>query len=223
MSLIKDKKSKSGKFGNWLRSAQSFRHERITHAGSIPYLVKDDKVFIALLRDKSKKKSVQEKKSWKIPKGQLDMPGLSNQEVAAVEAYEEAGLLGVVGEELGYYTYRRKRKDQKKEFNVQVFPFKIIKVLDTWHEDKSRERQFFTVDETALILKNKQIELLLSKLVQNVEKEESLKESSSSEKKVNVQETSNVRAGIVDPTKRQRLLVVEKLRELREALRTQNA
>ena len=73
---------------------------------------------------------------WIIPKGYVEK-GLSPSESAAKEAYEEAGLIGVVHhKEAGQYRYRK----FGKSFSVQVYPLFIETMLDEWDEMHDRRR-----------------------------------------------------------------------------------
>ena len=80
---------------------------------------------------------------WIIPKGYVEK-GLSPAESAAKEAFEEAGLIGVVHhKEAGQYRYRK----FGKSFSVQVYPLFIETMLDEWDEMHDRRRKLVTPAE----------------------------------------------------------------------------
>ena len=90
---------------------------------------------------------------WVLPKGNLGK-GLSLHAAAAREAYEEAGVEGVVcPAELGSYRYRKTlRNGAALMFDVDVFPFAVTGELESWPEQAERDRQWFTlVDAMAAV------------------------------------------------------------------------
>ena len=77
---------------------------------------------------------------WIIPKGYIEK-GLSPADSAAKEAYEEAGLIGVVHHQAaGNYQYRK----FGKLYSVQVYPLFIETMLDEWEEMHVRSRRLVT-------------------------------------------------------------------------------
>jgi phosphohistidine phosphatase len=83
---------------------------------------------------------------WVVPKGIKD-PGLSPQDSAAKEAFEEAGVEGeVINQSLGRYDYAK----WGATCTVEVFPMRVTSVLseDTW-EESHRQRQWFTPQEAS--------------------------------------------------------------------------
>ncbi len=90
---------------------------------------------------------------WTIPKGYVEK-GLSAAESAAKEAYEEAGLIGVVHhEEAGAYRYSK----FGKLFSVQVFPLYIETLLDDWDEMHVRQRKIVSPLEAFDLLYHDQL------------------------------------------------------------------
>jgi len=79
-------------------------------------------------------------KRWVIPKGCLE-PGKSAGEIALQEAWEEAGLLGVLKPEpVGSYLY------EKFDVNhfVTVFLLLVTEATEEWPEHDFRERVWLT-------------------------------------------------------------------------------
>jgi 8-oxo-dGTP pyrophosphatase MutT (NUDIX family) len=73
---------------------------------------------------------------WVIPKGCLE-PGKSEAEIAAQEAWEEAGLSGQLGKTpVGTYGYRK----WGDELTVVVFLLHVSEIAADWPERDTRQR-----------------------------------------------------------------------------------
>lgn len=82
-------------------------------------------------------------KRWVVPKGQID-PGHTAREAASIEAWEEAGWLGLLdAEPIGNYTYRKDGRDR----NVLVFVMTVTDEKDHWPESAYRCREWLTVED----------------------------------------------------------------------------
>ena len=79
---------------------------------------------------------------WIVPKGHLE-PGMTAQDSAAKEAYEEAGLEGIVGDTpIGVYDYIKLDQGDQRIRRVDVFPMAVSRVLDKWPEQEKRQRKW---------------------------------------------------------------------------------
>jgi 8-oxo-dGTP pyrophosphatase MutT (NUDIX family) len=79
-------------------------------------------------------------KRWVIPKGCME-PGKTAGEVALMEAWEEAGLTGVLDPEpVGSYVYEK----AGATCHVIVFLMRVTSVADDWPERTARERSWLT-------------------------------------------------------------------------------
>jgi 8-oxo-dGTP pyrophosphatase MutT (NUDIX family) len=90
-----------------------------------------------------------ETKRWVIPKG-WPMRGRKPREVAAQEAFEEAGLVGaIVGKRpVGSYFYTKQLSAQDEILcEVSVFLFLVERQLDDWPEKAQRETRWFEPSE----------------------------------------------------------------------------
>src|SRR3546814_3877235 len=89
-----------------------------------------------------------ETKRWVIPRGNA-VPGLPPAQSAAQEAFEEAGLTGMVGpEEIGAYRFDKRGKNGSiEEANVHVFPLRTTIQSGQWPERHERETRWFTREE----------------------------------------------------------------------------
>ena len=105
-----------------------------------------------------------ETKRWVVPKGNLANGG-SPHVAAALEAEEEAGVLGVVCPiPLGSYRYRKRRKTGASlMFDVEVYPLAVSEELDTWKEAAERTRRWVTLQEAAGMVEEED----LSRLIQS--------------------------------------------------------
>jgi 8-oxo-dGTP pyrophosphatase MutT (NUDIX family) len=82
---------------------------------------------------------------WVIPKGHLE-PGKTAGEVALQEAWEEAGLAGVLQPDpVGTYLYEK----FGNLYHVTVFLMYVTEAADAWPEDTQRRRAWVDA-ETAL-------------------------------------------------------------------------
>ncbi len=99
---------------------------------------------------------------WVIPKGGL-MKGLQPHAAAAVEAEEEAGVLGAACPiPLGSYRYRKQRASGASVWaDVDVFPFAVTEELDSWDEQHQRERRWFSLADAAKAVDEEDLRALI--------------------------------------------------------------
>jgi 8-oxo-dGTP pyrophosphatase MutT (NUDIX family) len=80
---------------------------------------------------------------WVLPKGVID-PGHTPGQAALVEAWEEAGLVGVIeSDPVGSYVYEK----LDREHHVLVYRMTVTEARDDWPERGLRERAWLTVEE----------------------------------------------------------------------------
>ncbi|MEQ1697665.1 MAG: NUDIX hydrolase [Hyphomicrobiaceae bacterium] len=86
---------------------------------------------------------------WVIPKG-WPMRNLADHLAAAEEAWEEAGVKGLLDEKaLGSFTYDKRRRSDVIALDVTVYLMKVAEVFDTWPEARERERAWFSITDAA--------------------------------------------------------------------------
>src|SRR6185312_11225605 len=87
---------------------------------------------------------------WVLPKG-WPKKRLSGSELAGLEAFEEAGLLGMVAKKpIGLYRYTKRLRDRSEvECEVDVYLMRVSKELDDWPERGQRQRRWFTPTDAA--------------------------------------------------------------------------
>ena len=82
---------------------------------------------------------------WVIPKGLVD-PGDTPEECALKEAWEEAGLIGVLDPEpVGRYVYSK----WGQAFEVTVFRMRVSEVHEEWPEHGVRRRIWVSFGDAA--------------------------------------------------------------------------
>lgn len=98
---------------------------------------------------------------WVIPRGN-PIRGLSPCQSAAQEAFEEAGLTGLVGQdEIGAYEYEKRRKRGSVPARVHVFPLQVTVQSGTWPERHQRDTRWFTREEAAAAVDEPELKSLL--------------------------------------------------------------
>ncbi len=100
---------------------------------------------------------------WVIPKGN-PLNGLPRHASAAIEAEEEAGVIGAVcPTPIGSYQYRKRRANGASVMlDVEVFPLAVTRELDEWKEQNERERRWFAFDEAAKVVDEADLQALIS-------------------------------------------------------------
>ena len=100
-------------------------------------------------------------KRWVVPKGCLE-PGKTTHEIALQEAWEEAGLVGVLQPEpIGSYLYEK----FGGTCHVTVFLMTVNGVADEWPEQGLRERAWLTLRQAAARLDDRGLRELIRKVV----------------------------------------------------------
>jgi 8-oxo-dGTP pyrophosphatase MutT (NUDIX family) len=89
-------------------------------------------------------------KRWVIPKG-WPMEGKADHDAAAVEAFEEAGVQGVVSSQsFAHYGYLKvSDKGNAKFITVTVYALRVEQELEDWPERLERERRWVTAADAA--------------------------------------------------------------------------
>jgi 8-oxo-dGTP pyrophosphatase MutT (NUDIX family) len=84
-------------------------------------------------------------KRWVVPKGIID-PGKTAGEIALQEAWEEAGLVGLLHPEpVGSYLYAK----YGGTCHVTVFLMQVTEVADDWPERTLRQREWYSPAQAA--------------------------------------------------------------------------
>jgi ADP-ribose pyrophosphatase YjhB (NUDIX family) len=114
-----------------------------TQYGALPFRVGRDGVEVMLITSR-------ETKRWVIPKG-WPMAGKKPHRVAEIEAFQEAGVKGVISKKpAGVYPYSKTlTRGESRLCLVAVFPLRVTLEKVTWRETGERERQWFPQDVAA--------------------------------------------------------------------------
>lgn len=123
-------------------------------SGVIPYsIVEGTPVFLLV--------TSRQRGLWIFPKGRIP-ERMTAWDSAAREAYEEAGVEGVVAREpIGSYRAWKTRGMRRMVIEVEMYPLRVEGQLDAWRETGERYRHWVTLAEAARLITNKQIVALL--------------------------------------------------------------
>lgn len=107
---------------------------------------------------------------WTPPKGNL-IDGKSAAEAAAVEAWEEAGVIGAVEPAaLGAYDFMKFRKDRRWEkMAVDVFPLEVEALEPDFPEAGEREAQWMSPADAAAAVRERALSRLIASFVPPVD------------------------------------------------------
>jgi len=110
---------------------------------ALPYRIRGRRVEILLITSR-------ETRRWVIPKG-WPMTGLAPPDAAAVEAAEEAGVLGEIEPRpIGSYRYLKKVKGgQHLAVQVIAFPFRVDAQVEDHKESGQRDHRWFAYQRAA--------------------------------------------------------------------------
>src|SRR6195952_338009 len=113
---------------------------------ALPYRMRDNDVEILLITTRKKRR-------WSVPKG-WPIKDSTPQQTAAIEAYEEAGVRGVVGKKkVGRFSKRRVKNKQSVICDVQIFPLEVRRRRVDWPEKQQRSRIWVAPRKAAKLVK----------------------------------------------------------------------
>jgi 8-oxo-dGTP pyrophosphatase MutT (NUDIX family) len=128
-------------------------------SGVIPYRLGTGGLEVLLVTRRSGK-------DWIIPKGQIE-PDMTEQDSAAKEAMEEAGVTGRAFEErAGLFQYLKGRA----MLEVVVYDLEVLTELEKWPEQSDRERRWATPEQAAELVKNQGLSDLLRGLRERLDR-----------------------------------------------------
>ena len=115
---------------------------------------------------------------WIIPKGRREHH-LTDAEVAILEAFEEAGIIGRAHiQPFGTYRYRKRLKGGKQiTCEVEVYLFDVAWQFADWPERGERELAWFSIEAAAALVEEAGLgKILLSLLAQTLAAEKTAAE-----------------------------------------------
>jgi 8-oxo-dGTP pyrophosphatase MutT (NUDIX family) len=104
---------------------------------------------------------------WIVPKG-WPIDGRTPSECAQHEAFEEAGVFGVVAAEpVGSFPYdKNRKKGEVVRCSVEVFALRVTHRLRSWPEKSMRETRWCSVDEALALASDKGLRRLIARFAQ---------------------------------------------------------
>ena len=101
---------------------------------------------------------------WIIPKGWL-VKGMKDHETAALEARQEAGVKGKIGQKaIGRFSYLKREVSTERAVNVKVFLLAVRKEYKIWREASQRSRAWFTKEAAADCVQEPELSLIIAAL-----------------------------------------------------------
>ncbi|OGV46015.1 MAG: hypothetical protein A2017_22280 [Lentisphaerae bacterium GWF2_44_16] len=124
-----------------------------TQSGALPFHIsKTEGLRVMLITTRKMNR-------WIIPKGNIEKN--APKQSAVNEAYEEAGIKGKIQEKTGSFKY-----DKSGEiYEVQVYLFKITKILRKWPEARYRLRRLVSVEQALSLISDEAVGKMLKKLL----------------------------------------------------------
>ena len=111
----------------------------------VPFISKNGVTQVVLVSSSSNK-------NWVIPKGGIE-DLMSPEDSAAKEAFEEAGVVGDVSNEVfAEYKYTKRGG----VCHVKVYPLEVSKILAEWDEMNKRKRRVVKVGKAIGLVKKEQ-------------------------------------------------------------------
>lgn len=131
-------------------------------AGAIPYAVVEGRAVFLLVTSRRTGR-------WILPKGSLEKD-LAPHELAAKEAWEEAGVVGTVDREpIGVYRTWKTRGMRRRAIEVDMYPLRVERQHDVWDEKGQRYRHWAVLSEARWLLADAQLAALLDRLAARVQ------------------------------------------------------
>ena len=101
--------------------------------GALPYLFRGGRLHVVIVTNSAQTR-------WIIPKGRPE-PDMTRQDVAIMEAMEEAGVIGT------FHPGPQAQCRRKGEKTLYVYPLRVTTVLKKWPEMAWRKREVLPVDK----------------------------------------------------------------------------
>jgi 8-oxo-dGTP pyrophosphatase MutT (NUDIX family) len=120
----------------------------LRQVSALPYTVGPDRTVQVLLI------TTRDKHHWIIPRG-WPMDRFSRPAAAAQEAYEEAGVGGLVWRTpIGTYRYLKGRHSHSEAIEVEVYPLEVTDQLESWLEQNQRQPGWFSLAEAMQMVRD---------------------------------------------------------------------
>lgn len=130
-------------------------------SGAIPYRIVEGQVVFLIVTSRRTGR-------WIFPKG-APIDGLAPPEVAAREAFEEAGVEGAISDRsLGSYRTVKVKGVRRVGFEVDMYPLAVETQHETWPEIGQRHRHWVLLPEARRLLSDPRLAQLAAKLQEEV-------------------------------------------------------
>lgn len=114
----------------------------IPQSGVLAYRRRGERLQVLLITSKDSGR-------WVPPKGHI-APGLSPRQSAGKEAYEEAGVEGVIDQQpIGHYHYRKTDEKGGRYCRVELYAMRVERLSGGWPEKKLRSRKWMSISMAA--------------------------------------------------------------------------
>ena len=121
---------------------------------ALPFRLHKSELHVMLITTRRKRR-------WSVPKGSL-IRNTEPHRTAALEAYEEAGLIGVIAKRaLGSFKHRKRKGERKQTMNVAVFPMKVHGRERWWPEKGEREAIWVSAETAARLVHKAELRRLI--------------------------------------------------------------
>jgi 8-oxo-dGTP pyrophosphatase MutT (NUDIX family) len=129
---------------------------RTKQVAALPFRTTNRELSILLITTRGKRR-------WSVPKG-WPMPRKRARQTAAIEAYEEAGLLGQISAKaIGAFKHRKRKGKRKIVCDVKLFPLKVKKQRKRWPERGQRQAVWLPASEAARRVHRPQLRRLIQR------------------------------------------------------------
>lgn len=126
----------------------------VRQVGALPYALIGGRMAVLLV-------TARRSGRWIFPKGAIE-PDLTPWDSAALEAYEEAGVVGEIEQQpIGSYRAVAGTTGAKL-IDIDLYPLRVTQQLDSWKEKDQRLRHWVTVREARRLLAHRQLADLVS-------------------------------------------------------------
>lgn len=114
-------------------------------AAALGYVERDDGLDLVLVTSRRTRR-------WIFPKGAVGA-GESPSAAAARELMEEAGVIGDAAPgPIGVYTSLKATPRGLASIDVELYPVRVRRIVDTWPEKRLRQRRILPVAEAAVLI-----------------------------------------------------------------------
>ncbi|WP_439373961.1 NUDIX hydrolase [Bradyrhizobium sp. PMVTL-01] len=130
---------------------------------ALPFRLDNSELRVMLITTRRKRR-------WSVPKGSL-IRNTSPHRTAALEAYEEAGVMGVIAKRaLGSFKHRKRKGERTRTVDVAVFPMKVHGRERWWPEKGEREAIWVSAEMAARLVHKAELRQLIKRFAAQTEK-----------------------------------------------------